>query len=387
MTISDFDDIRPYNATEVKAAMRRIADSEAFPILSSFIYPDEPVEQVRQRVGSYTTVREFQLQTMCDANRRIIDNSITQLSFNGLQQLKADEAYLYVSNHRDIMLDSSLLQYLLVTNGFDTSEITFGANLMMNQLVIDIGKCNKMFKVERPGGSIKDFYRCSQHLSDYISFAITQEHHSVWIAQRNGRTKDGRDLTDKGLIKMFAMSKPNDKIEALARLHIVPMAVSYEWEPCDVLKTLELYESQFTRYTKKPGEDLNSILTGVLQHKGRVHIELCKPIEASELAVLAPLTNSDYHKQVADIIDRRIIGAYRLYPNNFIAYDLSHGATRFADRYKPEQKEAFVQRMKRLEAYDTCDIDQLLDIYLGIYANPVAAKLALADNPDLTQNH
>ena len=168
MTISDFDDIRPYNADEVPAAMQRIASSDAFPILSSFIYPGEPIEQVRQRVGNYTSVREFQLQTMCDVNRRVVDTSITHLSFAGLERLNPSEAYLYVSNHRDIMLDSSLLQYIFVNNGFDTTEITFGANLMMNQLIIDIGKCNKMFRVERPGGSIKEFYKGSRHLSDYI---------------------------------------------------------------------------------------------------------------------------------------------------------------------------------------------------------------------------
>ena len=385
MTINDFDDIRPYNEEEVPAAMQRIASSDAFPILSSFIYPGEPIEQVRQRVGNYTSVREFQLQTMCDINRRVVDTSITQLSFTGLEQLSPSGAYLYVSNHRDIMLDSSLLQYIFVNNGFDTTEITFGANLMMNQLIIDIGKCNKMFRVERPGGSIKEFYKGSRHLSDYIRFVITQKHHSVWIAQRNGRTKDGRDLTDKGIIKMFAMSEPDDKIAALEQLHIVPMSISYEWEPCDVLKTLEIYESQFTRYTKKPGEDLNSILTGVLQQKGRGHIELCEPVTAQELSALAPLTNSDYHKQVAAIIDRRIISAYRLYPNNFVAYDLHHGTTRFADRYTAKQKNAFVRRMKQLESYDTCDVEQLIDIFLGIYANPVATKLAIADTKNSTQ--
>ena len=138
---------------------------------------------------------------------------------------------------------------------------------MSNQLIIDIGKCNKMFKVERPGGSLKEFYRSSRHLSDYIRFVIQEKGQSIWIAQRNGRTKDGNDTTDQGIIKMFCMSCPDDKIKAIDQLHIVPVAVSYEWESCDILKTLELYESQFAKYTKKPGEDLNSILTGISQPK------------------------------------------------------------------------------------------------------------------------
>ena len=153
MKITDFDDIRPYNADEIPAAMQRIANSSSFPILAAYVYPGEPLEEVRKRIAGYQTVRDFQMETMSMVNKQVIENSITEFSCSGLDKLSPDQQYLYVSNHRDIMLDSSLLQYFLVTHGFDTTEITFGANLMMNQLVIDIGKSNKMFKVERPGGS------------------------------------------------------------------------------------------------------------------------------------------------------------------------------------------------------------------------------------------
>ena len=246
METSQFDDIRPYNVEEIPAAMQRIAFSSSFPFLASYVYPDEPLETVRERIANYKTVREFQTETMRMVNQRVIKNSITSFTCSGLDKLNPDEHYLFVSNHRDIMLDSSLLQYYFVTKDFDTTEITFGANLMMNQLVIDIGKCNKMFKVERPGNNVKDFYRSSKKLSDYIRYVITDKGQSVWIAQRNGRTKDGNDVTDQGLIKMFCMSCPEDKIKAIDQLHVVPIAVSYEWEPCDILKTLELYASQFS---------------------------------------------------------------------------------------------------------------------------------------------
>jgi 1-acyl-sn-glycerol-3-phosphate acyltransferase len=304
----------------------------------------------------------------------VIDQSITEFSCSGIERLRPDRNYLYVSNHRDIMLDSSLLQYFFVKQGFDTTEITFGANLMMNQLVIDIGKCNKMFKVERPGGSIKDFYRSSMHLSEYIRHTITEKRQSVWIAQRNGRTKDGVDATDQGIVKMFCMSEPRDKIKALADLHIVPVAISYEWESCDILKALELYQSQFAKYTKKPGEDLNSILTGLLQQKGRVHIELCEPITEDELAFYDDLTNNEYHKAVALLIDSRINQAYRLYPNNYIAHDVRYGSTKFHAFYTQEEYGKFMERLAKLERYDTCDIEQLKDIFLGIYANPIETR-------------
>ncbi len=374
METSIFDDIRPYYESEIPAAMQRIANSPYFPILAAYVYPDEPLEAVRQRIAGYRTVRDFQTETMSMVNKRVIENTITRFSCSGLDKLSPDKHYLYVSNHRDIMLDSSLLQYFFVSNGFDTTEITFGANLMMNQLVVDIGKSNKMFKVERPGGSIKDFYRCSRHLSDYIRHVITEKGQSVWIAQRNGRTKDGNDATDQGIIKMFCMSCPDDKIKAIGQLNIVPVAISYEWEPCDVLKTLELYESQFAKYTKKPGEDLNSILTGIVEPKGRVHIELCDPISHAELMKFEPMTNNEYHKAVARLLDSRINKAYRLYPNNYIAYDMRYGVKKYRDAYTDAEFEAFREHLKELERYDTCDIENLVDIFLGIYSNPVTNK-------------
>lgn len=369
-----FDDIRPYNSEEFREAIQRIAASTSFPLLASYVYPDEPIEAVRQRIAGYQNVYDFQTQTMRRVNERVIEDSISEFTCHGISRLSPHATYLYVSNHRDIMLDSSLLQYYLVTQGFDTTEITFGANLMSSQLVIDIGKCNKMFKVERPGGSIKDFYRSSLHLSEYIRYTLLEKHQGVWIAQRNGRTKDGIDTTDQGIIKMFCMSRSDDKLQALSELHIVPVAVSYEWESCDILKALELYQSQFSKYIKKPGEDLNSILTGLLQDKGRVHFELCEPITEEELMQFDSLTNNEYHKAVAQLIDSRITAAYRLWPNNYIAHDIRYGSKSFRGFYTPEEREAFECRLAQLEKYDECDLDQLKDIFLGIYSNPVERK-------------
>ena len=371
MKESQFDDIRPYNAEEFPEAMQRIANSSSFPILASFVYPGEPLEEVRQRIANYKNVYEFQSQTMSRVNERVIEESISEFTCSGIERLRPNRQYLYVSNHRDIMLDASLLQYFLLTKDFDTTEITFGANLMSSQLVIDIGKSNKMFKVERPGGSIKDFYRSSLHLSEYIRYAIQEKKQSVWIAQRNGRTKDGIDSTDQGIIKMFCMSRPDDKIQALSELNIVPVAVSYEWESCDILKAIELYQSQYTKYIKKPGEDLNSILTGLLQRKGRVHFELCEPITDQELMQYDHLTNNEYHKAVAQLIDSRIIPAYRLWPNNYIAHDIRYGSKAFQSFYTKEQREAFLRRLSHLDRYDDCDLDQLKDIFLSIYSNPI----------------
>ena len=371
-----FDDIRPYYQEEISGAMHRIAASDGFPLIASSVFPDTPLKEVRKMVESISSIEEFQYKVMKEFNAQVIRRSITDFSFEGLTLLQHDVPYLYVSNHRDIVLDSSLLQYVLHENDFPTTEITFGANLMSGPLIIDIGKSNKMFRVER-GGTPKEFYRCSLHLSEYIRHVICEKKQSVWIAQRNGRTKDGNDKTDQGIIKMFSVSSQEDKINSLDELNIVPVSVSYEWESCDFLKAFELYMSRSQKYIKRPGEDLTSILTGITQEKGRVHFEVCSPITRSELEALNGLTQNEYHQQVARIIDERIRSHYRLWPNNYIAHDLLYGQTRYQSAYTAEEKQAFLDRIAELdrmaqkEQYAVSDLDTLHEIFLGIYAHPV----------------
>lgn len=379
--MSDFEDIRPYNADEVPAAMQRIAADPMFGKLCDFVFPGEPVEEKRQMVAALQTVDDFQRECMNLFNHQVIARSIQEFSYDGLSRIEKGVPYLYVSNHRDIVLDSSLLQTVLFESGFGTTEITFGANLMQGQLIVDIGKSNKMFRVER-GASPKEFYRLSQHLSEYIRHTICETHSSVWIAQRNGRTKDGDDRTDQGIIKMFSMSGPaNDKIAQLADLNILPVAVSYEWEPCDMLKAFELYVSRSQKYVKRPGEDVNSILTGILQPKGRVHFEICPPIDPSELMGFEHKTQNEYHACVAQLIDRRVHVHYKLWPNNYIAYDLLYGSSTYSRLYTPAEKMRFEERLALLREtawealpHQEIDMDALVEIYLKIYANPVNNK-------------
>ena len=384
MESNKFEDIRPYTDDEISAAMDRIAGSTSFPLLASYVFPDRNIDDVRSEVRSYKTIHDFQMGIMYWANRKIIKDSTASFTCGGMENVRPSalntsssiqNAYLYVSNHRDIMLDAALFQNVLVDNGHDTTEITFGANLMQGQIVIDIGKSNKMFKVARPGGSVREFYKSSLLLSEYMRHVITEKHQSVWIAQRNGRTKDGKDRTDQGIIKMLCMSRSDDKVRAIADLNIVPVSVSYEWESCDILKTVELYERQFGPYIKKPGEDLNSILTGITQYKGNVHFEVCKPLRFEELNEFSDLTSVEFHKAVANLLDQRICSSYHLYPNNYIAHDILYGNKKYSDMYSSEEKDAFMHRMNKLQKYEEeCDMDKLYEIFLGIYANPVDSK-------------
>lgn len=371
-----FDDIRPYTDSEIPAAMARIAANASFPLLASYVFPYREVSEVRKMLLDVRTTDEFQEKVMYHMNERIIERTMTSFTFGGLENLSGGDNYLFVGNHRDIVLDSSLMQNVLLANGHTTSEITFGANLMQTQLLVDIGKSNKMFKVERPGGDMRDFYRASLHLSEYIRNAVCRNRHSVWIAQRNGRTKNGDDQTDQGIIKMFGMSGGKDKMKAIADLNIVPVAVSYEWEPCDVLKTLELYERrQMKHYVKKPGEDVNSILTGIVQPKGRVHIEFCRRVAESDIVGFAGMPSGEFNRAVAKMIDLRIHSAYRLYPNNYIACDISSVSNVYASRYTAEERQAFEMRLGELDRYaGTCSVQALRDIFLGIYSNPVINK-------------
>lgn len=373
----EFDDIRPYYDEEIPPALRRITENEAFPAISRYAFPSRDVVDVRDILLSIHGADEFQQRIMQYVIREILNKTCTEFTCGGLERLENGKSYLFVSNHRDIMLDAAVLQMVLVENGRRGSEITFGANLMQDQLIIDIGKCNKMFRVERPGvgiDSARQFYLSSCHLSDYIRHAITLKKESVWIAQRNGRTKDGNDTTDQGVVKMFGMSYPGDKVDALDSLNIVPLSISYEWEPCDIPKALELCESSVHSYIKKPGEDLASILRGITEQKGRIHLEICEPLHREELLQFGDLTTNRFNKEVASLLDSRIRAAYRLFPNNYIAHDLRSGSNSFADKYTPEQRASFTERMAQLEKYGEFDIDALRGIFLGIYSNPVDNK-------------
>ena len=366
-----FDDIRPYIDAEIPAAMQRIVSDKYFPLVCSFLFPEMPLQTVAALVGSCRTVEEFQTRVMYKVIYSIAEKTTSGLSVSGMERLDPEKDYLFISNHRDIMLDAAFLQVLLSEAGRRTSEITFGANLMQGQLVIDVGRCNKMFRIERPSTvtSARDFLKKSQYASEYIRYAITRKKESVWIAQRNGRTKDGKDLTDQGIIKMFNLSGGEDRVQSLAELNLAPLSISYEWEPCDQLKALELYaRSSGQPYIKKPGEDLNSILTGITQPKGRVHLTVCEPIRREELEPFCEYSNPDFNKAVADLVDSRIRAGYRLYPNNYIAADLLAGKR--AHSYTDAEKEAFEKHIGEItEEYP----EELRDILLRIYASPVMA--------------
>ncbi len=371
---TEFDDIRPYRDEELPAAMARIAANTLFPALAAYIYPGMTAKEAAEKFLSVTTVGEFHATIMHDVVDRIISYSTNAFTWNGVENISAERSYLYTSNHRDIALDATLLCYILFDNGIPVPRITFGDNLMQGELVIDLGKSNKMFKLIR-GGTPREFLQNSILTSRYMRHSIVADGESVWIAQRGGRTKNGIDLTEPGLIKMFSLSGGRDTAKNLAELNITPVSVSYEWEPCDVQKARELFLSQRGKYTKAPGEDLGSILSGITQPKGRVHFHISAPLSAEELEKAASEGNA--FDGVAAMVDRRVRAGYRLWENNYIAHDILHGCDKHSARYTAAQKQAFELHMRHKisslgEVGDPEPGEASLnDIFLGIYANPV----------------
>lgn len=372
-TVSNrFDDIRPYRDSEIPAAMQRIAEDPLLSEVTRVVFPEMPFEEFRRVILSAKNIFEFQEKVMYPIISKITDNTIREFTVSGLENISSDKrAHLFVCNHRDIVMDSMLLQKVLFENSIPTSLITFGSNLMSSPFVIDIGKSNKMFKVERKGPNIREFLANSAHLSDYIRNAVTTENESVWIAQRNGRTKDGNDATDQGLVKMFSMSGSKDLPTSFAELNITPVTVSYRFEPCDVFKAREMYLTRDgQKYVKSPGEDLNSIITGILQPKGSVRLTVSAPIVQNELEAISE-SGGDFFKLLAELVDERIYSGYRLYDTNYIAHDMRSGNDTYSRLYTPEQRAEFEAYTDKALGKIEGDRKVIKEIFLGIYANSV----------------
>ena len=374
MIMENFDDIRPYNNEEAVAAIKRLAANEYFPIVIKTISPEVDVESYRNEFLNYKSIEDFQYGFMFKAVGSIIEKTSTGLTYNGIGNINKNTNYMLVSNHRDIALDATLLGYIFHSNDIDSFEITFGSNLMQGDFVIDFGKINKMFKISR-GGNAREFYKESLHVSKYMRHVITEKRQSVWIAQRNGRTKDGYDQTELGVLKMFSLSSEKPFVDNLKEINITPISISYEYEPCDFLKTMEIYISSYQKYVKEPGEDLRSIITGIMQPKGQIHISITKPITEEELKYCDSFDKNNKFVHLGKIIDYRILSNYKLYKTNYIAHDILNQSYKYEDLYSNDDKEYFIDYMRtglsKLPCKETGEIDELEKIFLTIYANPI----------------
>lgn len=383
MTDFDFSSIEPYGPSEVPAAINRVAKSPLFARLVKTMNPSVEVGAFAALMECITTCDELQNMVMRPLVFQIVKRSMTSFTYSGLENLDKDKSYLFVSNHRDITLDAGLLDVALLNNGFTTPEIGFGNNLMKNEFMVDLFRLNKMFTIIRDG-SRREFYNNSVFLSHYISHVLHDKKSSVWIAQRNGRTKDGDDRTDQGLLKMFSMAGTGNFEEDFLKMNIVPVAISYELEPCDTMKAIANYASLTGIYEKTPHEDVLSILSGISQSKGAVHIEVCNPITPEEVAQCASFNKNERFSALAQLLDNRIHKGYKLHPSNYIAMDLLNSGAQFEEHYTTEEMEKFIEYVERAsyKGPSMAAASKLTEIFLSMYAKPVENQLKVVNNND-----
>lgn len=380
MVPEQFEDIRSFTTEEIPEAMRLLSEDATAAKIVKLVFGEENFDEARKMLLTIKTSDELQKKILTHCKRWIVSNSMKAIETQGFDTIQNEKPYLFTGNHRDITLDAFMLQISMVENGLNSCNIAFGSNLILNKTIEIFSKANKMFKVER-SQNIRELAKNSQHLSDYIRYLI-KERQSVWIAQRNGRTKDGNDKTDHGIITMFSMSGDrNDLITNLSELSITPVATSYEFEPCAMMKARERYITESDgKYVKKPMEDMDSMISGIWKKKGMMNIAICQSITRDDLNEYEGADKRIVIQAVADLIDKRIYENYRLYPNNFIAYDWLSGTSTFKSHYTEEDKKTFKAYCDKIfsKLYEELGSEaetRFTEILLGTYANPVENKI------------
>lgn len=373
-----FKDIRPFEPEELPAVYDRLLADPQFQTVLKVMLPDVPLEAVAAKMRACKTCLDFQLAFCYGIIAQLMARASTGYEMDAVQ-IDTARRYTFVSNHRDIVLDSALLDKLLVDAGFKTTcEIAIGDNLLSLPWVKDLVRVNKSFIVKR-GLPMREMLVASRTLSEYMHFVINEKHDNIWIAQRAGRAKDSDDRTSDGVLKMMTMGGEGSVIDRFRDLHIVPLSISYEYDPCDFLKAKEFQQKRDESGWKKgPTDDIVSMKTGIMGFKGHVHYH-CAPCIDEWLSTIDPLTpKADVYKLVAAHIDREIHANYRLYPSNYVALDLLHGTTNHAGFYTKEQQEAFKHYLNgQLAKIDLPNKDEsyLRERMLTMYANPAVNYL------------
>ena len=380
-TPAEFDEIRPYREEELPSAFEELIADPSFRKAACAAVPGTPFDVLAEKMRQCKTTEEFQrklcygiLWNLVETYTKGIDLDYTTL------EGKAPMAYTYISNHRDIILDSGFLSILLVNRGLDTVEIAIGDNLLVYPWIKTFVRINKSFIVQRSIG-MRQMLESSARLSRYIHYAIGQKKQSIWIAQREGRAKDSNDRTQDSLLKMLAMGGEGSLLHRLRSLHIVPLSISYEYDPCDFLKAKEFQlKRDIEGFKKSPADDLENMATGLTGYKGRVHFCTGRPLNELMPDEDESLPKQELFAKVAQAIDREIFLHYRFYPNNYIAADLLSGNARFASHYTTEEAQHFEDYLAKQLAKISMpgkDEDFLREKMLQMYANPLKNHLSV----------
>jgi 1-acyl-sn-glycerol-3-phosphate acyltransferase len=372
--MSKFDAIRPFYETEVNDAIQNVVHHPMMKALMNFTFPDLPDDVWKEQLLRTHSTRDFQCNFIYKSLQKVLEKTSDGLTTSGFEKLEKNTSYLYVSNHRDILLDTSLLNACLFEHKLVMTASAIGDNLVKKSFLRTLARLNRNFLVQR-GLSPREMLHSSKLLSEYISKLLQHENRSVWIAQREGRTKDGNDATNPGVLKMLAMASDEENLmDYFKKIKIVPVSISYEYDPTDALKMPQLLaEAKQEIYIKEKNEDFINLMSGVMGQKKRIHIHVGDVLDHELDLIKSQFDNSNKQIQaLAQIIDESILRNYKLWPTNYIAHDILYKTNTCKHLYTENEKSLFERRLEmRIDHNDPL----ALQSFLAMYANPVVNKL------------
>ena len=373
-----FDAIRPFYDSEINQALHKVVNHPMMKALMNFTFPDVLDDVWKEQLLRTHSIRDFQCNFIYQSVQRVLEKSSDGLTTSGFENLEPNTSYLFISNHRDILLDTTLLNTALFEHNLTMTASAIGDNLVKMPFLNTLAKLNRNFLVQR-GLTPREMLQSSKLLSEYIGHLLLHENRSVWIAQREGRTKDGNDETNPGILKMLGMgSDEKNLMDYFKKIKIVPVSISYEYDPTDALKMPQLMaEANNEVYVKEKNEDFMTILSGALGQKKGIHIHVGKVLDTEIDEIKA--NDESSNKQIvtlAQVIDDAILSNYKLWPTNFIAYDIVNKTDRYSHLYTENEKSLFERRLEMRIDHDN---PVALEGFLAMYANPVVNKLKYHD--------
>ncbi|MES2574599.1 MAG: 1-acyl-sn-glycerol-3-phosphate acyltransferase [Bacteroidota bacterium] len=372
--MSKFDAIRPFYDTEVNDAILKVVDHPMMKALMNFTFPDVADEVWKDQLRRTHSTRDFQCNFIYQSLQKVLERTSDGLTTSGFEKLEPNTSYLFISNHRDILLDTSLLNACLFEHKLVMTASAIGDNLVTKSFLKVLAKLNRNFLVLR-GLSPREMLQSSKLLAEYISISLQHENRSVWIAQREGRTKDGNDATNSGVLKMLGMASDEENLmDYFKKVRVVPVSISYEYDPTDALKMPQLIaEAQQEIYIKEKNEDFINLMSGIMGQKRRIHIHVGDILENELESIKVQHDNSNKQIQaLTQVIDDSILSNYKLWPTNYIAYDIVNKTNTYSHLYTENEKSLFE---RRLEMRIDCNNPLALQSFLAMYANPVVNKL------------
>ena len=372
--MSKFDSIRPFYDSEVNEGICSVIHHPMMKALMNFTFPETEESVWVDQLKKTHSIRDFQVNFIYQSVQKVLERSSEGLTTSGYEKLEKHTPYLFISNHRDIILDTSLLNVSLYDHGLVMTASAIGDNLVKKDFLLKLSKLNRNFLVQR-GLPPRELLQSSKLMAEYIAQLLLRENRSVWIAQREGRTKDGNDSTHQGVLKMLAMGSDEDRVmHYFKKIKIVPVSISYEYDPTDALKMPQLMaEANNEKYIKEKNEDFITLLSGIMGQKKRIHIHVGNILDKELDWIESEFDNTNKQIQaLAQTIDDSILSTYKLWPTNFIAYDLLYKTNRFINHYTENEKSLFE---RRLEMKIDANNQAMVESFLAMYANPVVNKM------------